>query len=82
MDILFTECKTVVHLNLLSLKLPMPCDMIKWPDFSALQVLLLELGSKERNWKLGRLLHQLSLISLSIVSDMDVQSSLVTEDGD
>lgn len=58
----------------------MPCDMIKWPDFSALQVLLLELGSKERNWKLGRLLHQLSLISLSIVSDMDVQSSLVTED--
>ena len=65
LNMLFTECKSVLHLHELALRLPVPCDRITWPDLSALQVLSLGM-SGEATWRLDTLLPYLSLQSLTI----------------
>ena len=77
LNMLFTQWKSVLHLHDLHLKLPAPCDVIPWPDLSALQVLNLEIrGGK--NWRLESLLPHLSLESLTISCTGD--GGLVFED--
>ena len=63
---LFTSWKDILHLHQLSLRLPVSCDSMLWPDMSALQVLLLNINGGKTEWKLNTLLSNLSLQSLTI----------------
>ena len=66
LDIIFNKCKSVLHLQQLSLALPTSCDRISWSDLSALRVLVLGIRRKKTmNWQLGKLLSNISLESLS-----------------
>ena len=66
LDIIFNKCKSVLHLQQLSLALPTSCDRISWPDLSTLRVLVLGIRRKKTmNWQLGKLLSNISLESLS-----------------
>ena len=65
LNMLFTQWKGVLHLHELHLKLPVPCDVIPWPDLSGLRVLTLGIRGK-KNWRLDSLLPCLSLVSLTI----------------
>ena len=65
LNMLFTQWKCVLHLHDLHLELPVPCDVIPWPDLSGLRVLTLSMNGK-KNWRLDTLLPHLSLESLTI----------------
>ena len=76
---LFMQWKSVLHLHELHLNLPVPCDVIPWPDLSGLRVLNLGIRGGD-NWRLDSLLPHLSLESLTITSVTD--GDLVFEDCD
>ena len=61
----FTSFRDVFHLRQLSLKQPLSCDSISWPDLSALRVLQLTISSLA-GCKLNTLLPHLSLEALTI----------------
>ena len=81
LNMLFTQWKSVLHLHDLHLDLPVPCDVIPWPDLSGLRVLNLRIRGGE-NWRLDTLLPHLSLKSLSIISCTVKGGGLVFEDCD
>ena len=64
---LFTQLKSILHLQELHLDLPVPCDSISWPDLSGLRVLTLGIRG-EKNWRLDSLLPHLPLESLTITA--------------
>ena len=80
LNMLFTKWKSVLRLHELSLRLPVACDSITWPDLSALQVLSLDINDKA-SWRMNTLLPHLSLISLTFTINKCRQDvSLVFED--
>ena len=64
LNMIFTEWKGILQLYQLSLKLPVPCDKVTWPDLSQLRVL--KLAIRRSAMKLDSLLRHLSLESLTI----------------
>ena len=78
LNMLFMKWKSVLHLRELSVRLPVACNMITWPDLSALRVLRLEISDKT-SWRLDTLLPHLSLESLTI-QGYSGDVSLVYED--
>ena len=80
LNILFTECKSIIKLQQLSLELLSCNSDITWPDLSELRVLILRINYKVTNWKLSNLFHHLSLESLSILCNYEAKEDFLTED--
>ena len=79
LNMLFTELKDDLSLHELALRPPAACDIIKWPDLSALVVLTLEMcGNNDR--RLDSLLSHLSLQSLTIASYTNGKTKLLNKD--
>ena len=79
LNMLFTELKDDLVLDELALRLPVACDIIKWPDLSTLEVLTLEMCG-DNDWRLDSLLSRLSLQSLTIASYTDEITKLLHKD--
>ena len=65
LNMLFTGLHNVLYLQLLYLPLLIKCSNIAWPNLSALRALYLQIFNDE-NWRLDKLLPQLTLDHLTI----------------
>ena len=76
----FTDMKLVMKLEELSLRLPVDCSRITWPNLSGLRKLHLQISGKQ-NWRLDTiLLNYYSLLEVFRISSATCDTVLLPED--